>query len=481
MAKATKSKLNSKMPSVSRIAFAKAVNSTTEASAIATKSGTWSVKVRYKQGSKKYPFQAQWRSRKFYTTDLAKTKGDCTAWSMWKSVASTRTDSPNTWMKSNVGINRKSSFQIAKTFTNQKIGASYRKAQIEVRIRTFNKSKAQHGSWTTKRLTVYRKDSITNEKIHKGVNGGAYVDFNISTYSSGKIVITKLKDSKGRNLLTTSKSLSRGITKRTSSYGYISIPSKYLKRELRQGEALDMAAYFISDIDNIKTNLTIKKVDSAAASITPSMSISYDDTSGTVVVQGEDIASAFKVGCSCSYTYKGKEYTIKYDRAADNAYYFTPPLATDLTFKMAALDSSFNYACTTKNYKATMTGYVFNSLTTPKSYVAVAWGEPSLTVESTAQIAEAHPYGADKDLVFYGTGTSTKLTFAAKILNKTNQVGGESAAKAAWDELRNNPGVYRFRTNKGDMYVVAITSVSTSSEKYNIYNLNVNMVEVSYE
>ena len=42
--------------------------------------------------------------------------------------------------------------------------------------------------------------------------------------------------------------------------------------------------------------------------------------------------------------------------------------------------------------------------------------------------------------------------------------GGEAARKRAWDKVRNNQGLYTFRTNKGDIYKVAITNVTLTHE-----------------
>lgn len=478
----TKSTKNSKLPAVSRVRFAAAVNSTKDSATIATKSGTWTAKVRFKQSSKKYPYQVQYRTKKYYDSETAKTKGDATKWSAWKSITTDKTeaaDPVNKWLKSNVGVNKKSTYQIAKVFTDQKIPDGFYKAQVQVRIRTFNKAKATHGTWTTQTLTILRKDSITNEKLHKGVNGGAYIDFDISTYSAGKIVITGLKDAEGRNLLKVN-SITKGITMQTDAHGFVSIDSKYLKRELTQGESVNFAGYFISDLDSIKTSLTIEKVDDTQSTLKPSLAITYDSETGTVKVAIPTIGTAYKMGCSVSYTYHGKKYTQKYDKYQDGAYYFTPPFGIDLTFNAATLDSSFNYATTAKTYKVTGSGYVLNGLSVDDSIVAIGWGEPSFTISSTAQTEQDHPFGNSADVVFYGEGTSTSITFSAKIIDKADQVGGVNAARQGWEKVRANPGIYRFRTNRGDSYTVAVTNVQISLNKCNIYDVTATMTEVIY-
>jgi hypothetical protein len=56
--------------------------------------------------------------------------------------------------------------------------------------------------------------------------------------------------------------------------------------------------------------------------------------------------------------------------------------------------------------------------------------------------------------------------------------GGDYARKRAWDKLRNNQGLYWFRTNNGDMYKVGVTAVNTSHDWKTLYELEVDMVEV---
>lgn len=481
----TKSTLNNKLPGVSRIRFAAAVNSTTDSTKIKTTTGTWSYKVRFKQSSKKYPYQIQYRTKKFYTAAIAKTKGDSTKWSAWKNIKTdaTQSDSPvNKWLKANVGVNKKSTFQVAKVFTNQKIASDYYKALIQVRIRTFNKAKATHGAWTTETLTVTKIDSLSNIKLHKGVNGGAYLDFDMPANASGSIVFNSMEDRSNGEVreLLTQQNLKRGITKRTNTHGYATIPASKLKRELVQGEdSLVFKFSFVTD-DGIKTTYTHYNVDDTESSLSPTISLSYDDTTGTIGITSAALSGAFESGCTVSYKYHGKDYTQTYDYKEGDIYYFTPPLGLDLTFKATALDNNFNYSAAQKTYKINKSGYIFNSLSLDDQVTAVGWGEPGLTVSSDAQITTEHPYGRKEDVAFFGEGTTTNIQFTAKIIDKDDQVGGVNASRYGWERFRQNPGVYRFRTNRGDSYIVAVSNVQVALEKYNIFSVSCTMTEVSY-
>ena len=109
---------------------------------------------------------------------------------------------------------------------------------------------------------------------------------------------------------------------------------------------------------------------------------------------------------------------------------------------------------------------------------AVAWGNPSLEVSSEKPFETSLPYGRDKNVIFYGAGDTTEISFSATIVDKADCYGGELSRKQAWDTIRNNQGVYYFRTSKGEMYYVGLRSVGISNEDIQPYALSVDMVEV---
>jgi hypothetical protein len=74
------------------------------------------------------------------------------------------------------------------------------------------------------------------------------------------------------------------------------------------------------------------------------------------------------------------------------------------------------------------------------------------------------PYGRNRNVIFYGKGTETDISFSATIVDEAGMYGGDYARKRAWDSLRNNQGLYWFRTNRGEMYKVGVTSVNTSHD-----------------
>lgn len=72
---ATKSTRNSKLPKVSKIAFCTAAGKNMATTIFTGENGKFTIKVGFKQGSKSYPYQIQYKQRSRYTAENAKIKG----------------------------------------------------------------------------------------------------------------------------------------------------------------------------------------------------------------------------------------------------------------------------------------------------------------------------------------------------------------------------------------------------------------------
>ncbi len=75
MATATKSKLNSKLPTVSKIAFCTSAGKGMGTKLWTGENGKFSRMVGFHQGKRTYPFQIQYTTRSRYTKANAKVKG----------------------------------------------------------------------------------------------------------------------------------------------------------------------------------------------------------------------------------------------------------------------------------------------------------------------------------------------------------------------------------------------------------------------
>lgn len=107
------------------------------------------------------------------------------------------------------------------------------------------------------------------------------------------------------------------------------------------------------------------------------------------------------------------------------------------------------------------------------------WGNPDVSVSSQPQYETDLPFGRDKNVIFYGMGDETSISLSGEIVDKDNGYAGMWGKKAAWDNVRNNQGVYIFRTPKGDLYKVGLKQLDIKNgEARNVYDISASMVEV---
>ena len=121
MATATVTRLNSKLPTVTKIAFCTSAGKYMSTTLYTAQNGKFTRKVGFKQNSTTYPFQIQYRNRSRYTPAYAKRKGaSWTNWTNWKNAVAVTgipidaieaTKPINKWMKANKGVNKNGSYQ----------------------------------------------------------------------------------------------------------------------------------------------------------------------------------------------------------------------------------------------------------------------------------------------------------------------------------------------------------------------------------
>lgn len=507
MATATKTTLNSKLPGVSKIAFCTGPGTGMSTSISTGESGAFTRKVGFKQASTSYPFQIQYRQRSRYTAANAKVKGATyTNWSNWKNavavsgIAKDATESQkpvNTWLKANKGVNTKGTYQTFMEFSSYLIPDTYDCRQFQFRIRTINKSKAKHGNWTSQTLTVYKKAWVRDERVITKADGGFKIKFNYLWDRKASIDVRSIKDSEGRELLRKEYTTSVGSCKLTASTipaarsgykaGQVLVPVAKLKRKVTTGESLTLDIRFVT-ADNAVTKLySPRTVEEPHRDIGMTINHSWNESLGmlTVNVTNSDSIALEDVGCNVTYRYQGKSYSLaafqetkNLAKSGTSVFRFFPPLNTELTLHVKEEDSqdfkdvedNITLTCEGKGYRLNKVGST--------SICGVAWGNPQWDLDSSPQYETALPYGRAKNIVFYGSGYTNQIAFTATILDREGMYGGTYARKQGWDNVRNNQGVYVFRSAKGDMFQVALTDVQIHHESKDLYEVDVSMVEV---
>ena len=504
MATATTSKLNSKLPTVSKIAFCTSAGKSMSYKLYTGQNGKFSRMVGFKQNSKIYPFQIQYRQRSRYTQANAKIKGAIwTNWSGWKNavavsgIALDATESANPinrWMKANKGINKNGTYATFKTFTSYQIPATYDARQFEYRIRTFNKSQAKHGSFKSQVLSVYKRAAVVDETLITASDGGLKIKFNYKWDRNASIEVNSIIDSSGRELLR--KPYTIGIQRtvlnsettpqpRTGyTAGLVKIDIARLKRKVTKDEALTLKVSFVT-VDGAKTGFASGTVIQPRRNINVSVNHTWNQQLGLLRVQAvnNDSVALTDIGCNVSYIYNGKSYStaafnVTKNLTGTSTFYFYPPIGIPVSIHVKEEDAN-DFKDNQNVTGLTLSGYGYRlNKVNSTSICGLGWGKPSFDINSQPQYETSLPYGRSKNVIFYGSGATNTISFSATIVDKEGCYGGVYSRKAAWDNVQNNQGLYWFRTNKGDLYKVGIISVQIKHDNKDLYQLQVNMIEV---
>ena len=306
--------------------------------------------------------------------------------------------------------------------------------------------------------------------------------------------VMSVKDSDGRQLLKKSfttklqavKLAANTIPAARSGYkgGQVTIPLSYLKRKIEDGENLTCTINAVTG-DGASTKLVFSEIVDLTATIPLTMTRTWEENRGilTVRVTNVNAMDIESIGCSCSYTYNGKNYSVPAISKSivlngTSTFNFYPPIGLPLKL-VAKAEDEYNRKGSTSQSNITLnaSGYRLNAVS-DRTICGVGWGEPSFTINSVPQYETALPYGRNKNVIFYGNGDTTTINFTTKIVDKPNLYGSSYARKSGWDKVRGNQGIYYFRSNKGDMFKVGITSFNISKTEKDIYEVSVEMVEV---
>lgn len=267
--------------------------------------------------------------------------------------------------------------------------------------------------------------------------------------------------------------------------GKIELPVGSLKRRVEQGENLTTDIQFVT-IDGASTSFTLGQVQEPYRDIHLSMTYSFDSGLGIVKadVVNVDAVPIVSLGANVTYVYHGKVYSIppvaeEINFLGTSSFYFYAPIGIPFDIHASAEDANALKDNTDiLNAQVSASGWRLNK-EDDVTYGAIAWGNVSIDISSTPIFETSIPYGRSKNVIFYGEGTETALTFKATIVDRDNCYGGALARKITWDDMRTKQGVYYLRSGRGDLYKVGMRSVNITREAKDLYTISVDLVEVA--
>lgn len=344
-------------------------------------------------------------------------------------------------MVANKGINKNATYQTFQTLQDYQIPADYDCREFQYRIRTFNKSQARHGNWTTETIQVFRRAEVVDETYVTSADGGLKVKFNYKWDRSGiKSWVRSVVDAQGRELLTGSYNgpIEAGnLTANTTPTprdgyvgGMIKIPLSKLKRRIAANETLTTEIYF-ETADGAKTRIANGTTIEPRRDVPMQLTSTWHEDRGLLVVSATNTGSVpiTGIGASATYTWHGKTYSIppcnrSVSLAGTSYFHFLPPIGVPCTVRVSTEDAEDFKDSDTITATGTAKGYRLNKADDGDT-CGVAWGNPSWEMGSTPQVTTELPYGRDKNVAFYGRGSTNAITLSALILDKPNMYAGD--------------------------------------------------------
>lgn len=519
------------MPKVSNISIGSSVNKRGKKAFTGENGKLGTAYIYFKQPGTTYPYQIQYQTRSHYTEEMQKKKGaEWNEWSSWKNARAFT--SPvlgavpykgtqekymmKKWMKANKGVNKKSKYVHALTLTGHAIDSAYDGRQFKVRIRTFSKAKATHGSLVYGTVTVWKRTAITNEKMFVDENGGIDLRFHYKGNDDGVLTVNSIKDSKGMELVVPeavgesyawsyddyySGSLASGYTPAKAT-----INRANLTRDIEYGEKLTCDIVYTNS-HGAPTKLSLSNVTAMDTSLAEGISFTYetDSVTGAVVVTVHDSQAAYDaigaLGCAIQYTTKtGKpakigpvaSYTTLDGSTTEIAKYtFFPPYNTEC--KVILKLWSYYGASAAKfgsvymkgaHYTLTRKWWSKNDITSillwmgesndkgDKRYlIASAYDSVDISVSTAPKNIYLSPLGENTTWGTAGyTAPETTITFSANIIDMEDEY--LNCRKVAWDNMRENlSSVFILRTPYAEEYQILIDKMTITKKATHIYTV----------
>lgn len=401
------------------------------------------------------------------------------------------------WGCANLAVSTKGKTRAAVRLSGT-VPSKYTAKQISYRIRTVNKAKGEHGEWVYGTLTINKRAAVLDECIIPDENGGFYLCFNYKHNDDPTAAVKAVKDSGGRNLLrdasimppiTIDGSRVPGGVPIGTRTGYVAgeihIGADKLKRSVEKGELLSVDGDVVTP-DGARTPfagpLEVSRLDLDLDA--PAVIVDVDQSDYTLTVTAlrtdsgaVDMVNA--VGISCAYEYNGKEYNeAKPISSQTNPRetvgpcgvwkYLSLPLNTPLAFTVT-LSSGYHGATVSTTQTAVLESgrlVLLNSADGARCAKLCKGVKVQETGKGTE--TQERTWGGDLPFVVYGTARSNEITIDGTVYEQERESAEapnvDNLSAAAWQGVKNNPGVYIMREPSGRMARVSVPQVAMTRQ-----------------
>lgn len=500
------SKYNKKLPKPSEICFMSSDRKTRETTIVMPFKGVIPSLASYlgwRQSSYAYSYQVQYMvtARMIPSKQLA--TGTDTTKTGWKYPNANWSGDVNTMNKC-VAVDKKNRYYRYYNFSGKSLmtKGSYDKLELSVRVRSFNKSKKQHGPWVTKKLYVKCKPTVTVHKIVALADGGIQIYLNTNGWTRGdsNVILKDVHHANG-TVKENKKELSCEVgaigTEEASGYPYAEFTGEMFNTGFEENERIELKGCVFKTCDGVEVSLDgTYTIDSVDADISdPNITIERIEDEGLLKVKVAKRDSSDDWDSVSAWMYaviNGK--TERFDAVeksgsgdATRYYNFRPPLDSKLYLQVSIKNNlggrwvkkygnSGNEAnaeylsglapisskgCVMVNYTdgtdTQPTNGMFNG-----SKIAVMNYEVEYSTNATRPHEKELPHGRKRPVAFLGEGLEKTISVKGNI-DGTEDGEYQTVAHSGyhdWIDFQDTQGIVLLRLPNGKTFHALCTNVN---------------------
>lgn len=493
------SKYNKKLPKPSEIRWMNSTRKTRQVTITMPFKGTIPSGVSYigwRQSSYAYSYQVQYMVEARMIPDRQLETGTDTTKTAYKYPNSSWSGNVNT-MNRCVTMDKKNRYYRYYNFAGRSLMSkgSYDKLTVTVRVRSFNKSKKQHGTWVTKKLYIKCKPSVTVYKIVALVDGGFRLFFNTNGWTRGdsKVILNDVRHD-GATEKENKKALTDEVgaigTEEASGYPYAEFAGSEFNAGFVSSEKIVLKNCVFRTVDGVDVSLDgTYTIDATSAVIdAPNVTITRDEDKGLITAKvaksdANDDWDTVQAWMNC----KLKDKTVRCDYSTtsgsgDATRYFTfrPPLDSEIELKIGIMNnlggtmwktytqSNLSSLAPIKSNGRLIVNYTDGTDEQPSngtfngSKVAAMNYDLSYSTDVKRQYEKEMPFGRGKPIAFLGDGIEKTINLTGNIDGSENEEYKTVAFSGYYDwlNLQDQQGIVLARLPFGRTYTAVCTKLT---------------------
>lgn len=497
------SKYNKNLPKPSEICWISANRKNRETTITMPFKGTIPSDISYigwRQSSYAYSYQVQYKvTARMVPSKQLETGADTTK-TIWKYPNPSWSGDVNTFNKC-VAQDKKNRYYRYYSFAGKSLmtKGSYDKLTVTVRVRSFNKTKKQHGAWVSKNLSIKCKPNIEIYKIVALADGGIQIYLNTNGWMRGdsKVILKSIRHAsvdaqENKKELTDEVGAIGG--EEAKDYPYAEFKGSDFNTDFRENEQIVLKNCVFRTCDGVDVSLDgTYTIDTVSAVIdAPVMEITRNEDAGLISVKiskgdASDDWDNVYAWINCIVHGKTKRYDYsKMSGSGDSIryFYFRPPLDCAINLCVGItnnLGGKFTKTYTESNYSGlakipskerVMINYTDGTDEQPAngvfngSRVASMNYEVDYSIDAQRHYEKEMPFGRRRPVAFLGEGLEKTINIKGSIDGTENDDYKTVPYSSYYDwlDLQEQQGIVLVRMPFGRTFTALCTKLIISQE-----------------